>query len=58
MEISYGSLMEVLSQMDIACDLKYINDQEFNNIEVLVENVARPLSGLRPYFERKVSGER
>ena len=24
LEFSYGSLMEVLSQMDVACDLEYI----------------------------------
>ena len=53
LEISYGSLMEVLSQMDVACDLEYITTEEFNNIEVLVENVGRPLSGLKNYFARQ-----
>ena len=53
LEISYGSLMEVLSQMDVACDLDYITKEDFNNIEVMAENVGRPLSGLRSYFERK-----
>lgn len=52
LEISYGSLMEVLSQMDIACDLNYITKEEFMNIEEMVENVARPLSGLKNYFLR------
>lgn len=55
LEISYGSLMEVLSQMDVACDLEYITKEEFNNIEVMVENVGRPLSGLKNYFNRKDS---
>ncbi len=55
LEISYGSLMEVLSQMDVACDLEYITKEEFNNIEVMVENVGRPLSGLKNYFNRKNS---
>ena len=27
--ISYGSLMETLSQLDVACDLGYITNQEF-----------------------------
>lgn len=58
LEISYGSLMEVLSQMDVACDLGYITNVEFNNIEAMVESVGRPLSGLKTYFDRKVSGER
>lgn len=55
LEISYGSLMEVLSQMDIACDLEYITKEEFKNIENMVENVSKPLSGLKNYFARKVS---
>lgn len=45
--------MEVLSQMDLACDLEYITKEEFNIIEVMVENVGRPLSGLKKYFDRK-----
>ena len=45
--------MEVLSQMDVACDLEYITLDEFNNIEVLVENVGRPLSGLKSYFAKQ-----
>lgn len=53
LEYSYGSLMEVLSQMDVACDLDYITTEEFNNIEVLVENVGRPLSGLKSYFAKQ-----
>lgn len=47
--------MEVLSQMDIACDLEYITKEEFKNIENMVENVSKPLSGLKNYFARKVS---
>lgn len=54
LHISYGSLMEVLSQMDIANDLEYITKEEFNKIEVLVENVGRPLSGLENYFSKQV----
>ena len=53
LEFSYGSLMEVLSQMDVACDIEYITVEEFNNFEVMVENVGRPLSGLKNYFARQ-----
>lgn len=53
LEFSYGSLMEVLSQMDVACDLEYITTEDFNNIEVLVENVGCPLSGLKSYFAKQ-----
>ena len=41
--------------MDIANDLEYITKEEFNKIEVLVENVGRPLSGLENYFSKQVS---
>lgn len=30
-EIAYGSLTETLCQLDIAHDLEYITDEEFNN---------------------------
>lgn len=56
LEISYGSLMEVLSQMDIAMDLGYITEEEFNNFEVMEDKVGSLISGLRSYFGKKVSG--
>lgn len=51
-EISYGSLMEVLSQMDIACDLNYISVEEFLMFEAQCEKCARLLSGLRTFFNK------
>lgn len=56
LEISYGSLMEVLSQMDIAMDLGYITEEEFNNFEVMEDKVGSLISDLRSYFGKKVSG--
>ena len=44
--IAYGSLMEVLSQLDIACDLGYISQVEFNQLELLINEEAKMLSGL------------
>ena len=44
--IAYGSLMEVLAQMDVACDLGYITIDEFNDIEQLIDTEARLLAGL------------
>jgi len=54
-EFSYGSLMEVLSQLDIATDLGYITVEEFNNFEVMEDKVASLISGLRAYFARQES---
>ena len=44
--IAYGSLMEVFSQLDIACDLGYISQEEFNQLESLINEEAQMLSGL------------
>ncbi len=44
--IAYGSLMEVFSQLDIACDLGYISQEEFNQLESLINEKAKMLSGL------------
>lgn len=44
--IAYGSLMEVFSQMDVACDLNYITQEEFNKIEILINEEAKMLCGL------------
>ena len=44
--IAYGSLLEVFSQLDIACDLGYISKEEFNQLELLINEEAKMLSGL------------
>lgn len=46
-EISYGSLMEVYCQLNIAQRLGYISGDELSGLKVEIENIARPLSGLR-----------
>ena len=44
--IAYGSLMEVLSQLDVACDLGYISQDEFDKLEILIDEEAKMLTGL------------
>ena len=46
-EVAFGSLMEVSCQMDIACDLGYINQNELIQMEEQVSRIAAMLSGLR-----------
>jgi len=53
LEFSYGSLMEVLSQLDVATELGYITQEEFNDFEVKEDRVASLISGLRSYFEKQ-----
>ena len=44
--IAYGSLMEVLAQLDVACDLGYITKEEFKNFEIKIDEEAKMLTGL------------
>ena len=46
-EISYGSLMEVYCQLTIAKRRNYITEEVFRDLAKLVEDIAKPLSGLR-----------
>ena len=57
LEIAYGSLMEVMSQMEVAEDQKYITTAEFQNFEVLVADVARLISGLQKSFMQPTDGQ-
>ena len=48
LEIAYGSLMEVETQLDLAHDLGYISAEEFDEIDnTTIENIAKMLSGMR-----------
>ena len=44
--IAYGSLMEVLAQLDVACDIGYITQDEFQYLENLIDIEAKLLTGL------------
>lgn len=52
LEISYGSLMEVQCQLEIAVLLKYISSKELKEIELKTEEIAKMLSGLKKSKER------
>ncbi len=47
LEIAYGSLREVSCQMDIACDLGYIDNVDLERINVLSNKIGAMISGLR-----------
>ena len=42
--IAFGSLMEVYAQLDIAHDLKYIDNETFNQLESDVEEISKMMS--------------
>lgn len=52
-EMSYGSLMEVSSQMEIAEELGYITATERLSMDQLIEEVAKLLSGLQKTYNSK-----
>lgn len=53
-EIAYGSLTESLCQLDIAHDLEYISDEEFNNEKERINIIGKQLSGLRSSFQKQI----
>ena len=46
LNISYGSLMEVYAQVDVAHDLKYIDDVMFNQLEEQVESIGKMIQSM------------
>ena len=52
-EIAYGSLMEVMCQLEIAESLNYINNDQFKTQESLVSEISKMLIGLRKNLESK-----
>ena len=48
-EIAYGSLLELETQLDIACDLGYVTLEAIDDIMELIDREARLLSGLRSH---------
>lgn len=50
MEIAYGSLIEVVSQLQIAVDMNYITKEQYENIRKSIENVSYKLFVLRKSF--------
>lgn len=55
LEISYGSLMEVLCQLELAASLSYINSDTFTSIEADIIEVGKLLSGLRNSITSKLN---
>lgn len=53
LEIAYGSLMEVMCQLEIAEQLNYINSDNLTEQENLVSEIASMLIGLRKTIEEK-----
>ena len=46
-EIAFGSLNEVMCQLEIAYDLNFINDEQLAQADEQIRTIAQMLSGLR-----------
>lgn len=44
--ISYGSLIELLSQLTVSLDLGYINDQQYTELRTSVEYISKQINYL------------
>ena len=53
LEIAYSSMMEIHSQLDVACDLGYITIDDLFSAEETILSVVKPLSGLRSSYQEK-----
>ena len=54
LEISYGSLMELMCQTEIALDLQYINNDEFSLIEEQIGTIYRMLSSMQSSLKTRI----
>ena len=54
-EVAYGSLMEVMSQLDLALDLNFIDVATHSHLDMLIKEEAKVLSGYRSSLLNKLS---
>ena len=55
--ISYGSMVEVMCQLDISQSLGYITEEELKTAEEISDRLGRVLSGLRKSLIDKLSNQ-
>jgi len=53
LDIAYGSLTEVLCEIEIAHDNLYITDEEFSSVDQLASRVSMTIYGLKRSLEEK-----
>jgi four helix bundle protein len=51
MTIAYSSLMELLNQAIVSLDLKYINEDQYDEIRKQIEKISNKLNALTKYFK-------
>ena len=54
LDIAYGSLTEVLCEIEIAYENEYLSDEEFANVDALASRVSMTIHGLKKSLEEKI----
>ena len=54
-DFSYGSLAETDCQLDIACTLGYISEQDYVTFQQLAERTGHTILGLKKSLENKIN---
>lgn len=54
LEIAYGSLMESMTQIILAADLRYISENDLNSSKEKIVEVAKMINGLRKNLLNKI----
>ena len=56
-EIAYGSLMEVVCQLTLACDLNFILHEEMLLVRDKIEDLSRAISGYRKALQNQLQNQ-
>jgi four helix bundle protein len=54
LEIAYGSLMELMCQLEISHDLTYITQEQFNSLEEKVFTIFKMLSSMQTSLRSRI----
>ena len=56
LEIAYGSLMEIMCQLEISFDLGYINQNQFKQSEEKIVMIYKMLSSMQSSLKNRIQG--
>lgn len=54
-EISFGSMTEVFCELQTACDLGYMTEEQLNTLRPQFNDISKMLSGLRNSLMKKIN---
>ena len=57
-EVAFGSMTEVFCELQTACDLGYIRNEELDALRPQFTEIAKMLSGLRSRIQKQINEEK